>query len=187
MSSRTAEERRLKTDIHTKNALRRELNQSLKQLHSWQEKIHELGNTRRVRKLADTVARYAAYVDDLREYLAPMLDDLEVRIKEEMKFSEGEIAQFRDEVKEESVQAAEAKAAFRKAREVLEHLKEDDKARPEQLKEAREAYRKAFRTFRLEKRQLSQARGELESELVDKEIFKAELKRIMVERSFISG
>jgi chromosome segregation ATPase len=187
MSSRTAEERRLKTDIHVKNALRGELSQSLQQLHTWQERIHDLKNTRRSRKLTETVARYAGYVNDLREYIAPMLDDLETRIKAEMKFSEEEIAQFQSEVKQESIQAAEAKAAFLKAKDALEHLQSDEKAKPEQLHSAREAYRRAFRTFRLEKRQLTEAKVELKSELVDREIFKSELKRIMVERSFISG
>lgn len=187
MTDRTAQERRLKTDIHIKNALRAELHQSLQQLKVWQDRLHETRKTRRSRKLEETVVRYAGYVNDLREYIAPMLDDLEARIKAEMHFSEEEIAQFQQEVQKESLEAGEAREAFLKAREALEHLEEKDKAKPEELQAARALYRKAFRTFRLEKTQLDRAKGELQSELVDRNIFKAELKRIMVERSFISG
>ncbi len=187
MSNRTVEERRLKTDIHMKNALRAELSRSLLQLHVWQERLHELRNTRRSRKLTETVARYAEYVNDLREYIAPILSDLEVRIQSEMKFSETEISQFKAEVQEETTQAEAARAAFQQARAALEKLQGDENTKPEELNTAREAYRKAFRTFKLEKRQLKDATVELSSELVDREIFIAELKRIMVERSFVTG
>lgn len=187
MNNRTAEERRLKTDIHTKNALRSELSRSLKQLHLWQDKLQDLKNTRRSRKLTETVARYAEYINDLREYIAPILNDLETRIQSEMKFSETEITQFKSEVEDETREAEAAREAFQKAREALDNLTKDEKAAPEQLNAARDLYRKAFRTFKLERRQLKEAKGELKSELVDRDIFKAEIKRIMVERTFVSG
>lgn len=187
MNNRTAEERRLKTDIHAKNALRGELSLSLTKLHLWQERLHDLKNARRSRKLAETVARYAEYVNDLREYIAPILNDLEIRIQSEMKFSETEISQFKAEVQEETREAEAAREAFQKAREALDNLTNDEKAAPEQLNAARDTYRRAFRTFKLERRQLKEAQSELSSELVDREIFKAEIKRIMVERTFVSG
>jgi chromosome segregation ATPase len=187
MNNRTAEERRLKTDIHMKNTLRSELSRSLSMLNDWQDRLHGLGNIRKARKLAETVTRYTDYVNELREYLVPVLDELEARIKAEMKFSEEEISQFRGEVSDETREAEAARSAFQKAREALEKLQADEKADPEALASARETYRKAFRTFRLEKRQLKHAKGELSSELVDRDIFKAELKRIMVERTFVSG
>lgn len=187
MNNRTAEERRLKTDIHMKNALRGELGRSLVQLHHWQDRLHELRNTRRSRKLTETVARYADYVNDLREYIAPILNDLETRIQAEMKFSETEISQFRTEVEAETREAEAAREAFQKAREALDSLLKEEKAAPEQLNSAREAYRKAFRTFKLERRQLREAKVDLKSELVDRDIFKAEIKRIMVERTFVNG
>ena len=101
-----------------------------------------------------------------------------------MDFSVEEIAEFQKEVKEESLQAAEARKAFEKARALLQSTEE--KAEPEELKAAREAYSKAFKAFRLEKAELEQAEEELKSELRDREIFKRELKRIMVERHFMS-
>ncbi len=116
MNQHNVQERKLKSDIHFKNELRRDLATSLHQLHSWQEKLHTLKNTRKEKKLNTTVARYASYIHELKQYLVPVLDDLETRIKTEMDFSKEEIAQFTEEVKAETVQAAEARKAFDKAR-----------------------------------------------------------------------
>jgi F0F1-type ATP synthase delta subunit len=186
VNNRNSFERKLKTDIHFKNTLRRELAQSLGQLHTWQEQLGSINNVRREKKLNSTVARYAGYVHELKLFLTPFLDDLEKRIKEEMSFSEEEIAQFKVEVESETKEAAEARMAFEKAKELLDSTEEKKKIDPEELKAVRETYRKAFKAFRLEKAELEHARKELESELVDREIFKRELKRIMIERHFMA-
>ncbi len=186
MNQRTVQERQLKSDIHFKNELRRDLAESLKQLHSWQEKLGTIKNTRKEKKLGETVARYADYIHELKLFLTPVLDDLETRIKDEMSFSEEEITAFRNEVAGETVQAAEARKAFEKAREALQSAESDKKVEPEELQAAREAYSKAFRAFRLESTELKIAKEELASELRDKEIFTRELKRIMVERHFMA-
>lgn len=186
MNQHNVQERKLKSDIHFKNELRRDLAASLNQLHTWQEKLGDMKNIRKGKKLGTTVERYASYIHELKQFLVPVLDELETRIKGEMDFSEEEIAEFRKEVKEETVQAAEARKAFDKARELLQSTEEKKQAEPEELKAAREAYSKAFKAFRLEKAELEQAKEELQSELRDREIFKRELKRIMVERHFMS-
>jgi len=177
-------ERKLKTDIHFKNALRKDLVESVQQLHSWQEKIHSLNNIRKTKKLQQTVRRYADFVEDLRAFLSPLLDELESRITTEMEFSEDEIQQFTDEVKEETMLAAKAREAFTRAKEVLGTV--DKKIDKEELDKLRLDYSAAFRAFRLEKHKLIEAEEELQSELVDREIFKLELKRILVERHFIA-
>jgi NAD+--asparagine ADP-ribosyltransferase len=179
-------ERKLKTDIHFKNALRKDLVESVQQLHSWQEKIHSLNNIRKTKKLQQTVRRYADFVEDLRAFLSPLLDELESRITTEMKFSKDEIKQFTDEVKEETMLAAKARDAFTRAKEALGDVEEKTKIDREELDRLKQDYRAAFRAFRLEKHKLIEAEEELQSELVDKEIFKLELKRILVERHFIS-
>ena len=186
MNKHNIQERKLKSDIHFKNELRRDLAASLNQLHTWQEKLGDIKNIRKGRKLGTTVERYASYVHELKQFLAPVLDELETRIKSEMDFSQDEIAEFQNEVKEETLQAAEARKAFDKARELLQSTQEKKQAEPEELKAARLAYSKAFRAFRLEKAELENAEEELRSELRDREIFKRELKRIMVERHFMS-
>lgn len=186
MNQHNTQERKLKSDIHFKNELRRDLAASLSQLHNWQEKLVDIKNIRKGKKLSTTVERYANYIHELKQFLVPVLDELEGRIKAEMDFSEEEISEFRTEVKVETEQAAEARKAFEKAREILQSTEGDKKTEPADLEAARLAYSKAFKSFRLEKAELEQAKEELQSELIDREIFKRELKRIIVERHFMS-
>jgi len=95
VNQHTVQEKKLKSDIHDKNELRRELAFSLSQLHSWQEKLATISNIRKEKKLNRTVVRYANYIHELKLFLTPVLDELEVRIKTEMDFSVEEIEQFR--------------------------------------------------------------------------------------------
>jgi hypothetical protein len=184
MNQHTAAERKLKTDIHFKNSIRRDLVDSVRQLHEWQERLNSIHNIRKEKKLQKTVARYRDFIEDVREFLSPLLDELETNIKEEMKFSEDEIKEFSEEVKEESKLAAEARKAFETAKTASENA-DDKKLTPEELAALKESYSKAWRAFRLEEHKLEEAQEELESEQVDREIFKRELKRIQVERHFL--
>ncbi|RKZ06067.1 hypothetical protein DRQ25_14745 [Candidatus Fermentibacteria bacterium] len=184
MNQHTIVEKRLKTDIHYKNAVRRDLVDSVRQLHDWQEKLNQLHNIRKEKKLKKTVERYRGFIEDMRTFLAPLLDELEDGIKEEMSFSEDEIKEFKLEVKEETILASEARIAFEKARDAADSA-ENSKLEPEELVALKEAYSKAWRAFRLEKHRLDEATDELQSEQTDRDIFKMELKRIHVERHFI--
>jgi len=179
-------EKRLKRDIHDKNEIRKELAFSLNQLHSWQEKLVTLKNVRKAKKLNRSVVRYAHYVHELKLFLTPVLDELEARIKTEMDFSVEEIEQFKAEIKTETEQAVAARVAFDNAKKLLDDTEGEKEITPEELATARTAYSKAFKAFRLEKVELESAKEELASELRDKKIFQAELKRIMIERHFMS-
>jgi len=184
MNEHTAFERQLKSDIHYKNALRHDMVESIRQLHEWQERLTTIKNHRKEKKLLGTVHRYQAFIDDMRSFLVPLLDDLETSIKEEMKFSEEEIKEFASEVKEETQLAEEARQAFIKARDAADKAT-DKKLEPEDLQALKDAYSKAWRAFRLEKHKLEEAEEELQSEETDRKIFERELKRIQVERQFI--
>lgn len=186
MNQHNTQEKKLKTDIHDKNELRRELAFSLNQLHSWQEKLVTISNIRKEKKLNLTVARYANYIHELKLFLTPVLDELETRIKTEMDFSVEEIDQFKAEVKAETEQAAVARVAFENAKKLLESTEENKQVEAAELAAAKQAYSKAFKAFRLEKTELEAATQELASELRDREIFKLELKRIMIERHFMA-
>ena len=185
MDQHNTVERRLKTDIHYKNALRKDLMESVSMLHNWQERLHSIHNVRKEKKLRRTVARYRNFVAEMKAFLAPLLDQLEEDIKEEMSFSEEEISEFKEEVKEESKLAAEARKAFEQAQKAAEEADGKDDVPPEELKKLKDSYSKAWRAFRLENHKLDETREELESEQIDREIFKNELKRINVERHFI--
>ncbi|MFO8183144.1 MAG: hypothetical protein R6U39_03130 [Candidatus Aegiribacteria sp.] len=184
MDQHTAVERKLKTDIHFKNAIRKDLVDSVRQLHQWQERLNGIQNIRREKKLRRSVERYRSFIEDVREFLTPLLDELEERIMKEMDFSQDEMKQFSEEVKEESRLAAEAREAFEKVRVAAENA-DEEKLEPEELDSLKESYSKAWRAFRLEEHKLEEAQEELQSEQKDREIFKRELKRIQVERHFI--
>ncbi|MCD4701512.1 MAG: hypothetical protein K8S24_06615, partial [Candidatus Aegiribacteria sp.] len=184
MSDHNIIERKLKTNIHYKNAVRRDLVDSVRQLHDWQEQLNQIHNIRKEKKLMRTVERYRGFIENMRTFLSPMLDELEEDIKKEMSFSEDELKEFKQEVQEETKLASEARIAFEKARDAAEGA-EDKKLEPDELVALKEAYSKAWRAFRLEKHKLDEASDELESEQTDREIFKMELKRIHVERHFI--
>ncbi len=186
MSDHNLIERKLKKDINFKNALRKDLVESVQQLHQWQEKLTCIANVRKAKKLEKTVRRYVDYIEDLRVFLSPLLDELETRISTEMEFSEEEITQFHDEVKEEKDLAQKAREAFMRAKDTLGSAEEDGRMEAEELTRLKKDYSAAFRAFRLEKHKLIEAEEELKSELVDREIFKLELKRIIVERHFMS-
>ncbi|MCK5064793.1 MAG: hypothetical protein KAQ97_05890 [Candidatus Fermentibacteraceae bacterium] len=185
MHDHTTIEKRLKTEIHYKNSLRRDFVDSFRQMHAWQEKLNVIQNKRKEKKLTRTIQRYQDFIDDLRSFLSPLLDELEEAIKEEMSFSEDEIKEFREEVKEEIKLASDARAAYKKAREASEEA-EGKKLEPEELALLHDVYSKAWRAFRLEKHKLEDAEEELKSEEVDRKIFARELKRIHVERHFIN-
>ncbi len=184
MDQHTAVERRLKTDIHFKNTIRKDLVESVRQLHQWQERLGTVKNVRKEKKLRRSVERYREFIEDVRSFLEPLLDELEKNIREEMDFSEEEIRRFAEEVKEESKLAAEAREAYEKAKAAAEKAA-DGKLSPDELAALKKSYSKAWRAFRLEKHRLEDARKELKSEEMDKKIFEMELKRIQVERSFI--
>ncbi|MCD4708015.1 MAG: hypothetical protein K8S62_09790 [Candidatus Sabulitectum sp.] len=186
MNQHTVQEKKLKSDIHDKNELRRELAFSLNQLHSWQEKLMTISNIRKEKKLNRTVVRYANYIHELKLFLTPVLDELEARIKTEMDFSVEEIEQFRSDIKIEAEEAVQARKAFENAKMILESTEAKKQPEPEELASAKQAYSKAFKAFRLEKAELDNVQKELESELHDREIFKLELKRIMIERHFVA-
>ncbi len=185
MNEHNTVERKLKTDIHYKNAIRKDLVNSIRQMHEWQERLNQIHNIRKEKKLKRTLERYRGFIEEMRTFLSPLLDELESSIKEEMSFSEEEIREFQQEVQEETKMATEARIAFEKARDTSKAA-ENEKVEPETLAALKEAYSKAWRAFRLEKHKLEEAREELESEEIDKEIFKRELKRIHVERHFVT-
>ncbi len=185
MNEHTAAERRLKTRIHYKNALRRDLVQTMRQLHEWQSRLPSVRNRRKAGKLRESISRYRDFVQDMRSFLAPLLDEIEEEIREEMSFSREEIEQFGAEVEEEKKLAADASRAFEEARKAIAGVEEEE-LDEEQLQQLHDRYSRAFRAFRLERHRLEEAEHELESELVDRRIFERELKRIMVERHFVS-
>lgn len=187
MDEHTRVERILKRDIHLKNLLRKDLLGHMGQVHTWQDKLSSVKNNRREKRLRGSIARYAAYIDELRGYLVPMLDDVESRIKAEMSFSEEEIEGFRGDVEKEKLAVLEARKAFEQARSALEEAEgRSGDGREEDMAALKQTFSGAYRALRLEKHRLDDASGELESEFRDKDFFEQELKRIFLEKQLFA-
>lgn len=187
MKEHTRVERDLKRDIHFKNILRKELVSHIDLLHQWQDVLITTKNVRREKKMRETVTRYRGFISELKDLLGPMLDELENRINNEMKFSEKEIIQFKEETETEKAAVIDARQAFENAQKNLDEAETDQKISGENLKEIRGKFSKAYKALRLENHKLEEAKEELVSEYRDKEIFARELKRIYLEKHFVSG
>ncbi|MBN1435166.1 hypothetical protein JW921_10435 [Candidatus Fermentibacterales bacterium] len=184
MEEHTRAERNLKRDIHLKNLLRKDLLSHMRQVQDWREKLQKTRNNRREKKTRESLLRYSGYIDELKGYLLPMLDDLEKRIGDEMSFSEKEIAGFKTDVTQEKKAVAEARKAFESAQAALKEA-ERKEVPPEEVAETRKAFSGAYKALRLERHRLDSAADELQSEYKDKDFFSRELKRIYVERHLI--
>ena len=188
MDEHTSVERKLKKDIHLKNLLRKDLVSHMEKAQTWREQLGHIRNNRRSRRIRDSIARYDGFVDELRGYILPMLEDLEKRIGEEMSFSEEEISGFKEDVTSEKSAVESARGAFEKARNALESAESDkDRLSAEETAAIRQAYSQAFRALRMERHRLETASEELKSELRDRDFFERELKRIFVEKHFLAG
>jgi plasmid replication initiation protein len=107
--------------------------------------------------MRETVARYKGFISELKDLLTPMLDELENRISEEMKFSKEEVTQFKKETETEKAAVIEARQIFENAQKNLEEAETDQKLSSENLKEIRGKFSKAYKallsgeTFRIRK------------------------------------
>jgi hypothetical protein len=187
MDEHTRIERDLKRDIHLKNLLRKDLLGHMGQVHTWHDRLRSLKNVRRERRLKGSIARYATYIDELRSYLVPMLDDVEDRIRTEMSFSEEEIEGFRADLEKEKLAVVEARKAFDLARAALEQAEgRPGEGKEEDMAALKQTFSGAYRALRLEKHRLEDASEELESEFRDKDFFAQELKRIYLEKQLFA-
>lgn len=185
MNEHTKVERKLKTEIHYKNTLFRDLFAGVHLLHEWQTRLAGLKNIRKEKKLRGSIERHIEFLDNLSNYLAANLDDIEKSIKEEIKFSEKEVEEFHKELDADKKLAEAARVAFVKTK-TNAATEDKDKLEPEELAALHAEYSKTWKAFRLQKHKLDVVKEELKSEEQDKVIFSQELKRIIVERHFLA-
>lgn len=184
MNEHTKVERKLKTEIHYKNTLFRDLAAGVHLLHEWQTKLAGIKNVRKEKKLRGSIERHIEFLDNLKEYLSSHIDEIESSIREEMKFSETEVKELHKELDADKKLAETARVAFRKAKANAE-ASDSDKLEPGELEILHSEYSKAWRAFRLETHKLEEVQTELKAEEQDKIIFSQELKRIILERHFL--
>jgi len=166
MKSRTAKERKLKTDIVQKNVIRKDLEKRLSTIRRWTEALSRTHRLQRKKKLEASIARYKDQAEHLKKELLSKDEELEKRIKEEMAYSEEEIEAFRTRLNRG---AKELQKAQKKLEETKSQKSPETKPRLEKL-------------LKEESNKVKRDEKELKSEERDKALFTLELKRIALER-----
>jgi len=171
MKSHTAKERKLKTDITQKNALRRNLEKRLSAINRWTGELSKTRNLQRRKKLEASIARYQDQVEHLKKELLNKDEDLEKRIKEERTYSEEEIKAFQSQLDRDI-------KAFQKTQKKLEETKKSE-GKTEGTPATKGRLEKLLKQ---ESARVKKDEKELKAEEKDKVLFTLELKRIALEQ-----
>jgi hypothetical protein len=191
-------ERTIKSDIIRKNRLRKEL---LKQIHlvtDWTDQLNRLSNIRRRKKLLEDIDRYLPEIKEQKQILTQLIDSLQKRIKQEMKYSEKEIADLEASHKKEYKEMVKAQKLLAKT--LNSKLSDEEKSKItgvpiEQLLNKEQEKKVVFpkelllakvnKQLNREKKQVKEVEKELASEAKDKTLFQKELKRMILEQEIL--
>lgn len=184
---RTNAEQRLKREIGEKNWHAALLRGRLAEIAKYKRLAGETRKRRKAKKYAKTAERLAAKYEDLRACVLKWGAELSKRIREELKFSEQEVADFQKRYEKEMEDYRKAHASAKFATDEFEilshswrHASADEHKR---LAEFEAAAAKARSREQKELKEAVQVAKELDSEARDKAFFDLELKRIAAEQS----
>jgi hypothetical protein len=191
----TAFERRLRGDIAAKNALSEEYEDKIRLARHFGESAEEAVGRRWRKKYAKTAARLLKEADTLRVEVLRRIQDLEPRIRQEMQFSDLEVAAFQAQFEKEHREWLEAQKSRQATAESLRRLTTESgllrrKMTADQdpsIEEARGAAVRSESVERREKKDVERVDRELDSEARDKNLFTRELQRIVAERITLSS
>ncbi len=171
MKSHTAKERKLKTDITQKNALRRNLEKRLSAMRWWTQELSKTRNLQKRKKLEASITRYKEQVERLKKELLSKDEELEKRIKEERTYSEEEIKAFQSQLDRDI-------KAFQNTQKKLEETKKGE-GKTQKTPAMKSHLEKLLKQ---ESARVKKDEKELKSEERDKVLFTLELKRIALEQ-----
>ena len=194
-------ERKIKTDIILKNTLRKQLEKKLGRLKKWEQLLTKTKNNRKSKKYKNNIIRYLDTINKLKPDTKGRIDDLEKRIKEEIKYSEDEIKQLQEMNKKEYSEMLDAEKLLIKA----EQGKLDDKEKLEIAETSLEKYEaqagdeqkgkiffpkeylliKAKKRLKKETKDKKDVEKEMKSEEKDRILFDSELKRMIMEKEIL--
>ena len=191
----TASERRLRSDIATKNGLSDDYESKIRLARRFKKSAADAVGRRWRKKYAKTAARLLGEAETLRVDVLRRIQDLEPRIRQEMHFSELEVASFQTQFEKEHREWLEAQKGRDAAAENLRRLASesrllDRQTTPEQelsIEGARGAAARSESVERREKKDVERVARELDSEARDRNLFTRELQRIVAERITLSS
>ena len=190
-------ERKIKTDIVSKNTLRKKLQHKLYQIQKWQKQIKTGSSLRLKNKFIKSIRRVLPKIKNLKSEVFLMIEDLEKRIPEELKYSESEISQLKDQYQKEYQQMVEAQQSLFKAQ--AGKLSKDEKIdiagtsinALEKNEAGKVIFPKEFllakitKKLNTETKDVKKAEKELTSEEKDKVLFQGEIKRMTMEKEIL--
>lgn len=180
---RTNFEQKLKGDIGSKNCHSRCLRSRLEEIAGYRVAAGTAGSNRWRKRYATTAARLEGKVGLLRDLVLRWDEELEKRIHEEMKISEGEIREFQARFQKELAEFYEAQKKTKAAAGEWERVQKSfRKASAEERARLQAAAAKAQAREKKEYKDAEKMAREVEWEERDKALFTLELERIAAER-----
>ncbi len=110
----TPVEKRLKRDVNAKNEIRRDLEKRVSLVRRLSEKLKKCISHQKISRYNSTIKRHRNQVEQLRVELLQSNEDLEKRIREEMKYSEKEVEEFKTRLQKETREMEEAGSKLEK-------------------------------------------------------------------------
>ncbi len=166
----TSVEKRLKRDITVKNEIRKDLEKRMSLIRRLSRKLRKCKNRRNITRSSSTIKRHCYKTAQLRVELLQRNEDLEKRIKKEMKYSEKEINDFKTQLDKEKREMEEARSKLKKVKTKSEKTDEQEGFSAEIFQATKRLIRETSDVKNIEK--------ELSSEEKDEILFTLELKRI---------
>jgi hypothetical protein len=180
MENHTALERKLRADLMQKNVMRKSLEKKLSRIDAWNQILEKTHNPRKKAKLSGSISRYQEETENLKKELFVINEDLEKRIKAEMKFSEDEIKNFQKQLEQDQAELNKVKAK-------IEDVKKDEtKAKTKTDLSLVEKRIRLEKLLKADTKKVQEDIKELDSEARDKALFTLELKRISVDKTLFN-
>ena len=109
-------ERKIKSDIVKKNTLRKQLTGNIGKVVRWAQLLETTVNRRKRKRFVKNIERYVPEITKNKKIVLDLIDDLETRIKDELKYSEKEISELKETFKKEYDEMIKARKVLLKAK-----------------------------------------------------------------------
>lgn len=197
-------ERKIKFDIIRKNTLRKKLSRDIRKVVRWAESLETVKNVRKRKKYVQNIERYVPQITKNKKIVLDLIDDLQTRVKTELKYSEEEISELQQTYKKEYEEMVKAHKMLIKAKKgnlseneieeiagktveemITQKGETPDSGEKEVVIPKEVLLAKAQKKLKKEAKDVDKVKKELESEEKDKILFKDEIKRMVLEKEIL--
>ncbi|MBN2439908.1 MAG: hypothetical protein JXJ04_01125 [Spirochaetales bacterium] len=198
-------ERKIKYDIVMKNTLRKQLTGEIRKVVVWAEQLKTAVSRRKRKRYVKNIERYVPIITKNKKIVLDLINKLETRITTELKYSEKEIADLKQNYKKEYDEMLAARKVLIKAKQgtlsekeieeiaglsiadmVTENENPGDEGKKKVVIPKEVLLAKARKKLNKEAKDVQKVEKEIDSEEKDTVIFKNEIKRMIFEREILS-